>query len=298
MNIVVFGAGAIGSLFGALLSKKNNVLLVGRNDHVTKITEDGLKISGKTTFHDHISAATSVKDISFRPDLILLTVKSYDTADAVKQICPIMSDHTFLLIFQNGLDNISHIEQHVSRNKIIAGITTHGSVFQGPGEIIHRGHGRTIIGELNGKKSQRIKDIALIMTDAGISTTISTDIIKEIWKKAIINSSINPLTAIFQCPNGYLLANPILKRIVTAICEESTMIAQSEGIDVSIQEMCSLTTTVISETHENISSMLQSIKKHKKTEIDSINQALVKIGRKNDINVFLNKMITHIITHL
>jgi 2-dehydropantoate 2-reductase len=265
---------------------------------VAKINHDGLRISGKTIFHDLVPAVTTVDHITFHPDLILLTVKSFDTVHAVKKLRSIMKDTTVLLTFQNGLDNISHIEQCVSRNHIVAGITTHGAMLQGPGQIVHSGRGWTVIGELHGKKSHRIDEIAQALNDVGISTSISTNIIGEIWKKAIINSSINPLTALFQCPNGYLLKNPVLTRIVDFICEESTRIAQSEGVDVSIEEMCVLTRDVISETQENLSSMFQSIQKHKKTEIDSINGALVAIGRNNDCITFLNEMVMYSIKHL
>ena len=82
MNIVIVGAGAIGSLYGALLAKTNTVMLVGRAPHITTIQHHGLTIKGKTELHTEIPAVETIGDVTLVPDLILLTVKSYDTQTA------------------------------------------------------------------------------------------------------------------------------------------------------------------------------------------------------------------------
>jgi 2-dehydropantoate 2-reductase len=298
MNIVIFGAGAIGSLFGALLAKKNTVVFVGRVPHITCIQKKGLTIKGKTCLTIKVPAVTSLKDISFIPDLILLTVKSYDTEAACKQILPILHDETMVVSLQNGLDNIEKIEQNVEKNHILAGVSTHGAIFSKPGEITHTGKGKTVFGELDGHQSKRLRTIVHIFNEAGIETQMSDDIVKEIWIKAIINSSINPLTAFFGCKNGYLLENLLLEKIVDLVCTESTLIALSEGIMVSPAEMKEKTKEVIRDTAKNCSSMLQSIQQGKKTEIDSINGTLMRIGIKNKIDTSLNRILTELIASL
>jgi 2-dehydropantoate 2-reductase len=125
---------------------------------------------------------------------------------------------------------------------------------------------------------------------------MSTDITGEIWRKAIINSSINPLTAFFGCQNGYLLENPVLEKTVEAICTESSIIAAHEGIPVSPEEMIPRTKEVIQETALNSSSMLQSIQQGKRTEIDSINGALMRKGLGRNIDVSLNRILVELLT--
>ena len=85
MNIVIMGAGAVGSLFGALLSKNNNVTLIGRKNHIESINKSGLLIEGKTKLNVKINAEISVDNIKDTPDLLILTVKSYDTESAIIQ---------------------------------------------------------------------------------------------------------------------------------------------------------------------------------------------------------------------
>ncbi len=298
MNIVIFGAGAIGSLFGALLSKGNNVLLIGRKTHVTAIRKNGLIIKGKTHLNVKIMAKSSVDNVSFSPDLLILTVKSYDTETALLQARKIITDNTIVLSLQNGLDNIDKISKFLNPKRIIAGVTTHGAFFSKPGIIKHTGKGKTLLGELNGKKTKRIDYIVKLFNQAGIETADSKNILKEIWIKAIINSSINPLTAIFQCKNGYLMENPLLEKLVEMICKESTGIANAEGIDLSYSEMLNKTNEVIKNTSDNYSSMLQSIKKRKKTEIDSINGKLIEIGKKHNISTMISQVLVYSVNSL
>jgi 2-dehydropantoate 2-reductase len=298
MKIVVVGAGAIGSLFGALLAKKNTVALVGRASHITAVQHNGLSINGKTQIHMKLPAVESVKDVPFSPDLILLTVKSYDTEIAIKQACTLIRDETMVLSLQNGLDNIEKMEHIVDKDRILAGITTHGTILTNPGVIKHTGKGKTILGELDGRRSKRLENIVCIFNEAGIDTQASDNVVKEIWAKTIINSSINPLTAFFDCKNGYLLQNPLLVKTLESICVESTSIAQAEGLLLSALDMIQRTKEVIKDTAKNYSSMRQSVQQGKKTEIDSINGRLAAIGKHHNIQTPLNSILIDLILSL
>ena len=139
--------------------------------------------------------------------------------------------------------------------------------------------------------SKRIKNIVDLFNNSGIITKYSNDIEKEIWIKAIINSSINPLTTIFKCKNGYLLKNPILFNTVKFICYESVIIANSEGVNINPDDIFNKTKKVINDTYDNYSSMLQSYKKYKKTEINSINGILIERGKKRNIDTTLNEIL-------
>ena len=296
MKIIIFGAGAIGSLFGALLSKNNDVLLFGRKSHINEIKDNGITVKGKTNLNVRINAEYSFEKISFSPDLLILTVKSYDTEAAIKQAKKIIDKDTKILSLQNGLDNIDKIAKVVSSEKIFSGTTTHGALFSKPGTIEHTGIGLTVLGDLNNTKTNFLDKAVRLFNESGIETIKSKNISKDLWSKVIINSSINPLTSIFQCKNGYLLKNPILEKLMEDICTESTSIARANGIDLSIDDMIEKTKIVIKNTSDNFSSMLQSIRKNQKTEIDSINGKLAIIGKAKNVeaplNNFLNKYIS------
>ena len=170
MNIVIFGAGAIGSLFGALLSKKNNVVLIARKSHVDNIKRKGLLITGLTNKKINIDAFEKIEDLSIKPELVIITVKSNDTYKVIQKIKNHTYKNTIILSLQNGLNNIDDIKQFIDEEKIIAGITTHGVIFTKPGEIKHTGIGKTIIGELDGSESDRIKKISKVFCNSNIQT--------------------------------------------------------------------------------------------------------------------------------
>lgn len=298
MNIIILGAGAIGSLFGALLCKKNNVTLIGRPAHVKAIRKNGLIVENETKLKVKIQAVDSIDKISNSPDLQILTVKSFDTVDAMHQAMHIIDNHTVILSLQNGLDNVEKIEKIVDKKQIIAGITNQGAFFSRSGLVKHTGKGKTIIGELYKGKTDRIKHIADLFNEVGIETSVSENITKEIWFKGVINSCINPLTTIFQCKNGYLLKNPILEKIVENICKESTNIARIHGINITYNQTIQKTKEVIKNTSENYSSMLQSFKKGKKTEIDSINGKLVTMGKIHSVDISLNKILIYLVKNM
>ena len=295
MNIVILGAGAIGSLFGALLFNKNNVTLIGRTTHVKAIQKNGLIIENETKLKVKIQAVDSIDKIPTSPELLILTVKSFDTVHAIYQAMQIIDNHTIILSLQNGLDNVDKIEKIVDKKQIIAGITNQGAFFSRPGLVKHTGKGKTIIGELHGCKTDRINHIVDVFNKVGIDTIVSENIINDIWFKGVINSSINPLTTIFQCKNGYLLKNPILEKIVENICRESTNIAKINGINISYNQTIQKTKEVIKNTSENYSSMLQSFKKGRKTEIDSINGKLANIGRTYAKDTSMNEMMIYLV---
>jgi 2-dehydropantoate 2-reductase len=295
MNIVIFGAGAIGSLFGALLSKNNNVILLGRKPHVDVIKNKGLQIIGKTIFNEKLSSTNNIKNINKKIDLIILTVKSYDTAIALSQIINLVDNNTIILTIQNGLDNLEKIKQRFNSEQIIGGVTTQGALFVKPGLIKHTGIGVTFLGELNGNHSNRMKNIVRLFNNSKISTKLTSNILEEIWIKGIINSSINPLTTIFRCKNGYLLKNPILFNMVKLICDESSNIAIKEGFDIDYDDVFKRNIDVIKDTCDNYSSMYQSFIKNKKTEIDSINGKFISTGKKLNADTYINQILVKLI---
>ena len=296
MNILIMGAGAIGSYFGGMLSKNNNVTFIARKAHSNKINKEGLKIIGKTNLTARINSFEKIDEISEQFDLIIISVKSFDTEKAIKDIIKSIDKKTIVMSLQNGLGNIEKISKYVSKKNIFACITSNGVIFEKPGLVRHTGVGYTKIGSIANGNEDFILRILKNLNHSGIKTDLSKDIKKEIWIKAIINSSINPLTTFFRCKNGYLIKNPILSKLVEKICLESTNIAQSYRINVEFKDMLERTMSVIKDTKENYSSMFQSYKNNKPLEIKSINGYFLKIAKEKNVDYTLNKLILNSIS--
>ncbi len=259
MKIAVFGAGALGSVFGAILSRKNDVVLITRGKHLKKIREEGLCVKGLTNGIFHLDS------LSYYPgnaDLIILTVKSYQTEDAIKEIKKEYKNE-IIITFQNGIGIVEILKDF----DVIPGVTTHGATLLEPGIVSHTGYGKTYIGEKDGKITERVKKIADNFTNCGLKTEVVNNIMERRWLKVAINSCINPLTAIAGVKNGELINDENLHNIMKCVAEE----CEKKLKEMKIKgDILSLAEEVIRDTKENYSSMLQDIMRGKKTEVDYI----------------------------
>ncbi len=293
MRVIVFGAGALGSLVGGLLSQKNDVTLVGREQHLKAVREAGLRITGVTEVVVHPHTKEEL-DGSEDPELIIVTTKSYNTEEAMRALDAFYDKSVFLTL-QNGLGNEEIISGFAS--KVIGGVTSHGVTLEGPGRIYHAGVGDTILGNYTGAED-RVSDIVKMFNESGIETQASDDIRKEIWKKVIVNAGINPITAIARCKNGVLLEDEKLEQDLEEVCREGVLVANAHGIEIDIEDAISMTKEVARLTAGNKSSMLQDIENGKRTEIDSICGAISKLGEERGIPTPVNSTLVAIVKEL
>jgi 2-dehydropantoate 2-reductase len=295
---MVMGAGSIGSLFGAHLAEAgNDVVLVGRKEHVQAIRRNGLEIQGKdvVTRIVKLSSVTSTKQVKGPFDLILLTVKAYDTIKAVLEVQELIDDKTAVLCLQNGL-GIEEIVSKTVKNPM-RGVTMHASLLLEPGIISHTGFGDTFIGERDGLITKRAKTISDTLSKAGLNTKITGNIDNVVWTKTLINSAINPVGALTGLKNGELLQVPALEKLMTRTIEEGASVADKIGVSLN-ENLVSLTFKTAKLTSDNKNSMLQDILRKKRTEIDFINGAISEYGRKNQVPTPVNDVLTDLIKAL
>ena len=287
MRILVFGAGAMGSYFGGLLSVRQDVVLIGRKAHMDAVRTHGLRIAGKTVRLLRPRAATRIPD-SANPDLILVSTKSYDTGAAMERLKR-FADTALFLTLQNGLDNPDLIGRTARR--VVAGTTAHGVTFLGPGEIRHAGVGDTTIGAWRGVDETDLVRVRDVFEEAGIHTRISRDVRSDLWSKLVVNASINPLAALAGVPNGTLVQDPILGQLLVEVCRETTVVAKADGARVEEQDLVRRTRLVARRTAANRASMLQDLDSARRTEIDAITGAVLRAAQRRGIEAPLNRAL-------
>jgi len=289
MKIGIIGSGALGTFLGGLLSKYNDVILIGKHEKDLKQIE----ISGKTHINVDIKFSTNRSKIKDR-ELIIICTKSYDTRQAMEEISPYIQNSCRILSLQNGLDNEKIISDYVRQDNVIGGITGIGITYLEPGKVKHAGEGKTIIGSYSNKNDNKIYEISEILKVSGLDISVSDKIYSHIWKKVIINSSINPITALTGLRNGALIENDNLHYLLKKVCLESTKIAKME-VELPKENMIQETDNVAKLTSENKSSMLQDIENKNKTEIECINGAIVSTGKKFEIETPYNQTLYSLI---
>jgi len=310
MKIAILGAGAVGSLFGAYLSRFCDVLLVGRREHVEAVNAAGLQISGATDRVFEVRAAETVARLSApkahaaekipdeKFDLVVITTKAYDTEKAALSVPPNLRSKALFLSLQNGLTNYEALRKHVPEKNVLLGITAQGATFLEPGCIEHAGAGETVIGAPNKAAAQAHEnDVALInelFNDAGLPCRISENIAQDVWAKAAINSAINAVTAITGLRNGEILELEQLARLCESVVNESAEVAAAAGYALPKNTALKFA-EVIKDTAANKSSMLQDIERGRRTEIESINCEIARVGAIHGIPTPLNSALAALV---
>lgn len=284
MKIAVLGAGALGcAIGGALAQAGNGVVLINRNaDHVDAINTHGLVMrtpAGELVVR--ASAATSAQGLD-PMDLVIVLVKSFHTEAAMAAATNLVGPHTAVLSLQNGLGHEDVLAQIVGRGHVLAGKTYVGGVMLAPGRIISGTAGKeTLIGELDGTVSERAQRIAATFNAAGLTTTVSDNIVGTMWDKLLINVSTGAVSGITRLPYGPLYEIPEIEATAVAAVQEAMDVAAASGVRLGFTDPREAWNKASAGLPADFkTSMLQSLEKGSVTEVDFINGAVVRWGQR------------------
>jgi 2-dehydropantoate 2-reductase len=311
MHIIILGAGAIGSVYGAKLSRHHDVTLVGGAAHVAAIERDGLQMQGLLSETLHLPAVTRLASIE-PGTLILLTTKVNNNVAAVEPIVPLLPDGVTIVCVQNGLYSENLVKALVKdRALVLRAITQVGGVLVRPGVVDNTVAGYTLLEE-----HPRTAAIAAVLTEAGLDGRIIPDIKKEMWRKAIFNCVINPTTSLLACEVGGIV-DPRLNSLKRQIIDECLAVARADGVtfeDLSADLSAEARSAVEAQGAKTedfvalidrvfagartIASMRQDLMKGRKTEIDHMNGAVAALGEKFGLACPVNAAMTTMIRYL
>ena len=279
MKITVIGAGAIGTMLGAILSKKGTKI-----SFLTKNKPNKGNIILKNYKGETIEKKANYINNLEESDWFILAVKSYDVEKLME---PLNEKAGKILCCQNGIKTYNLIKNRIDNDRLAYMVTGIGSSKIETGKARFEGEGFTFLGKFAGKNGENISHLSDEMNLAGIECKVVRNIFGYVWLKAIINSSINPIAAYNKVENGKL--NDFdLKKQVKEICYESTLIAQKIGIEIPLDPW-EETKNIIKKTSNNKCSMLQDLENGKRTEIDAINGEIIRIAKANNIDCKKNK---------
>ena len=310
MKILVYGAGSVGCVFGGFLSKAGeDVVLLGRSAQMEAIKGKGLHIEGIWGTHDikdmlaYSNSEHLKEDHAGTFDLILVTVKSYNTVSAMADITNMTNNNTFILSLQNGLGNVEAIAKAAGAEQTLGGRVIFGAETVLPGGVkITVTADDVVIGRISQNTSnEKVEEIASLFTFAGIKTRTTLEIEKFIWGKVIYNCALNGLASILNVNYGQLLDSEHTKDIMRRIVTEIYLVAQKKDIDLDPKTkeeyIKTLFNRLIPLTSSHGCSMLKDIEKGKQTEIDSLNGAIVRMGKETGTVTPANQLIMELIKY-
>ncbi len=297
MKIVIIGAGAMGCLYGAYLSRKNEVVMLDSYDkQVDAINQNGITVveeNGEEVNFKNVKACIS-GEYKEAADLVVVFVKSTFTEDALRDNKKLFGDKTLVMTLQNGAGNDRKIEKYVAKKNIIIGTSKHNSVNMGGGKVRHSGNGETTIGS-NLKENKNLDKIKGILEESGFKVEITDDIQRIIWSKLFVNLSINTFTAITRAPIGSMIENKYAWDFAEKMICEAVDVAEADGTHFSYREVLNMVHHVCEDAGKGYSSMSQDVMNCRLTEIDAINGAIVEQAKLYNVKVHYNSLIVDLI---
>lgn len=310
MKIAVIGSGAIGNLVaGYLKTKGEDVSLVGRASSVAAIKENGLQIQG---VRGNLAVKIEVSEkLNFNPELTILTTKTQDIEEAVKENLPFIKD-SYLLTTQNGIRADEICARHIPKENIISSIVMFGSTYLEPSKVVHNFEGSWILGRMFGKVDENVTKISAILNKI-FPAIVAQDIKGMKYLKIFVNGN-NCIPAILGKSMQEAFSDINISSIGIAIWKEGLNVISKSGInllslpDFPLERLTKLTAMPTQEAARifsgimiNLSkeplygSILQSIKRGKRSEIDYINGEFVKLAKENNIFVPLNARLVQMV---
>lgn len=305
MRILIMGAGSLGSVVGGFLAKAgHDVTLIGRADHMDAIRQRGLQIKG--IWGDHIATNlethTSVSELGEGYfDLILITVKSYDTKDAVAAVAPLVGDDTLVCSYQNGLGNAEVIAEAVGWERTVGARAIFGARMpeEGTVEVTVIANPTALGVYRDSTPKDRVREIAEAMDAAGVPTEYTDQIETVLWSKVAYNCALNPLSAILDVPYGGLLETDHTRAIMTEAIHELYAVGAAVGVTLepatADEYVHLLFDVLIPPTAGHYASMREDFRRKRRTEIDALNGAIARYGREHDVPTAVNATLTRVI---
>jgi 2-dehydropantoate 2-reductase len=297
MKIVVIGAGAMGSLWGARLSPLTEVWLLDRwVEHVAAMRKEGvhlIEVDGRVEVIP-VRATTDPVEVGQGVDLAIIFVKSPGTTFASRLATTLLKPEGLALSLQNGLGNIEIMADVLGEARVVQGVTSHGATLLGPGRVRHAGVGATYLAT-RPEIAARVQRISELFTQAGFETHLSDDLVSLLWGKLIINAGINALTAILRLPNGVLAEVEPAGDLMAAAVAEAVRVAQAKNITLPYDDPQAQVKQVALATGANHSSMLTDVIRAAPTEIEFINGAIVREGQQLGLDTPVNQMLVWLV---
>ena len=296
MKIAVLGAGAMGTLFGGILSQQNDVRLVEINpERVNRLNECGAIVCEEDGEHAYFpKAVTDSKELGTM-DLVLVFVKAMFTECALEANRSLIGKDTYLMTLQNGAGHEEKLLKFADRKHVIIGTTQHNASLTKEGLVFHGGKGITTIGLLDGH-SEVLEPIKEAFNHAGLKCVICDEVKKQIWTKLFTNTGASALTAVLQVPLGYLVQEEHAHEIMKMLCREAVTVANAEGDYGFIEdEVIQCVETVCKNAPNGYTSIYSDIKAGRHTEVDTISGSVIAAAEKAGVEVPYHKMMVNLI---
>ncbi len=299
MRTYMIGSGAMGSFYGGLLAKAGyDVTLIDpREDHIQIVRRDGLVVDGVRGRNVVQVPAVTTHEGLPPCDLAIVFTDTNNTPAAAREAKAVLKPDGFALTLQNGIGNVEALVAELGEERVTAGVTMNSGAFPEPGRATCTNAGMTSIGELDGRRSERVQTVARMLNEAGIETTVVDNPMSWIWSKFVHNCAANALAAITGLRGGEMYRTPEVSALQDRLLDEILAVVERKGIAL-VEPDPRKKIKAHARIRYNKPSMMQHIEQGRRTEIDSLNGAIVREARVLGMAVPYNEAVVAIVKGL
>ncbi len=289
MKIAIMGAGAMGSLFGAhLAGAGHDVLLVDVDPVVVAAVEaDGILL-GERAVPVPITADPVGRGTY---DAVVVLVKTYDTEAAAGLAAPLVGPAPVVATLQNGIGGADVLAEAFGPERVLAGVTYQGATVLAPGRIRHHMHGETFLGD----DVAAAAPLAAALTEGGQPAHALDPVAPRIWKKLTNNCMGNCTSALTGMSGGQMAVDDGILALQRAIATEAVAVAAALGHDLDLEDCVHTNTSVLASSGDGRPSMLQDVQAGRRTEIETLNGAIVRHADALGIDVPVNRAMVALV---
>ena len=299
MKIAMMGSGGVGGFFGGRLARAGcDVTFVARGAHLGAMRASGLTIENEPQGNLHIPDVKVTDDpASIGPvDLVILSVKLWDTEAAAKQIAPIVGPHTAVLSLQNGVIKDDIMRRVFGDKAVMGGVCYVATHISKPGTIHQTGTmQRIVVGEYDGTKSERAKALHAALAKSGVTAELSDDVRRSIWEKYVFLVGLSATTTSMRRTLGPIRTNPQTRAFLHDIVREVVAVGRAHG--VALPEDYADNRMAFGDTlpADMTSSMHHDLEKGNLLELEWLSGGVVKLGREKGVPTPCNRAVCDIL---
>lgn len=288
MRVLVMGTGGVGGYFGGILAKSGHeVVFVARGAHLEAMRRRGLEVRDReeSTLLWPIHAVRVPSEADGPFDLVLFTVKTYDTTEAAEAIRPVVGPRTSVLPLQNGVDAVDEIGALVGAPHLLAGTTNIGSRIAEPG-VIERFSPfcNVTIGEPGGGLSERVASIAAALREAGLDdVTASPDAQRAVWEKFMLLAPLASATSACNVSSGYVRSAPEGRALWQAMMREVQAVGQAAGVHLPEESAEAVERFFMGLPDTHTTSMQRDYEARRRVELEHLAGTVVRRGRATGV---------------
>ncbi len=296
-QVVVAGAGSIGSLLAAHLARVADVtVLTRREEHAAALREQGLRVSGRGAFTARLDATVDPAALPAAAELAVLACKGTDLEPLAARLDGCLPNATVMTI-QNGLGAEEIVAAH-GEWPLLSAVTFMSGTRHGDAHVEYVLDTETWIGPYRGTTEADARRAAELVEAGGLKAQAFADLRPAQWSKLVFNATVNGVAALTGLPHDFHFAQTEqlsdLGHLVRGLVDEGKAVAAGAGVELH-DDPWEMNVLATRRGHRHFPSMLEDVEARRPTELELINGALVREAERLGVPVPLQTAVYRLV---